>query len=920
MTASTPVLGILLLTLTATSRAGRSVGRDSRPGGAAGRPGEHGATRVLPGGRSSAPLELRASYFLSEGVVQEYVVPGDPDSSPRGQEVEIVAVGGGGGGCDGGRGEVTTASFDRDEWNERGNSQGGAGGHASATFVLQAGERLQVVVGGGGGSTASVSGSLGGKGGYNGGMDGRQDDSSGGGGGGGMTVVSRRKKVIVAAYGGRGGGNTTYCTALGGAGGKLKGEEDAEQGYIDADLLAVSTTEDTLLGEINIVSLTHSSIELAWSSGIGFERRLKQEEYPHSYLVHLAEVANDNDELVCDRAEYTLRERVLRGRRPSDNSTSNIRGLEHSTRYCVKIETLSFQGLSLGSKSLHFKTSRKPVNEWRELRSLDGFATAELGLGGNRTICERAGDRPTPRRGHSLSVVDGIVYIFGGATKICACEEDSQGGDRCELRDVYSDELWRLDTATGEFVQLDPPPGSPRPSPREQHSATVLANGDILVIGGVTSVVGGGAKLVNDAHVLSNPERTATRRYRGVDVDVRLAQGKIMEHRLLTVPSRDEKEETCIHELEMRLQMDHGCPRSIEHVRLGHVDSSGIERGVEVLVASTESRQVGCEHSFIDLRLSDGADEWILDWLKFPMKGKFRPANSLFGTFGGIPFDGNWSVAIAHSEQSDWGRAENATLVGWELGFVTKPCYPSAKWTTLEVPSDFKPRRLHTAVAVENSVFVAGGISHQYLDDLWRYDHDLSHWVELKSSPVEGTSLWHGQAGMLTPGGAVIAFGGLSPNERLEPGQDVWTMDPFDEAWEWRPVPVLGTPQVPYPRYLSSFGLLVKDKVEVGTQAQWKGVVFGGGGGGGSSSLFSLFDDAWLLIPGGIEAESDNEQRRRAELCEWRVLPFSTADRSWRNSCGYDPRDELGPPPQGCCLLSIFVRAWCREQYQSFWL
>ncbi|EJK67167.1 hypothetical protein THAOC_11836, partial [Thalassiosira oceanica] len=911
-------------------RGGRSssAGRDSRPGGAVGRPGADGAVefvaRVLPGGeptawdgRSSAPLELRASYFLSEGAVQEYVVPGDPDSSPRGQAVEITAVGGSGGGCDGGRGEeVTAASPEGDEGDELGNSQGQAGGRVSAMFALQAGERLQVVVGGGGGSTATVSGSLGGKGGYNGGMNGRQDDSSGGGGGGGMTVVSSsRNKVILAAFGGRGGGNTTYCTALGGAGGKMKGKET--EGYVDADLVIPETDNKLELdapGEVSIVSLTHSSIGLSWGSGKGLERRLKKEEYPYSYLVLLAAAANDNDKLVCDIAEYTLHERVLRSWRPGDNSTSNIRGLEHSSTYCIRVEALSVGGLSLGNKTLQFETSGKPVNEWRELRSLDGFASAELGLGGNRTICERSNVRPTPRRGHSLSVVDGSVYIFGGATTICMCEDDSQGEDRCELQDVYSDELWRLDTATGEFNQLKPPPGSLWPGPREQHSATVLANGDVLVIGGVTSEVGGGSKslLLNDAHVLSNPERTASHRYRGVDVDVRLPQGEITEHALLTVPSRDEEEEMCIHELEMGLQMDHGCPRSIEHVRLGHVDSSGIQRGVKVLVASTESLRGGCEYSFIDLRLSDGADEWILDGLKFPMKGTFRPANSLFGTFRGIPLEGTWSVAIAQSEKLDLGgKHDNSTLVGWELSFVTKPCYPSAKWTTLEVPTDFKPRRLHTAVAVEDSVFVVGGVSNQYLEDVWRYDRVLSRWVELKSAPSEGKSPRHGQAGMLTPGGAVIAFGGLRPNERLEPSQDVWMMDPFDGGWEWRPIPVLGhgTPQVPYSRYLSSFGLLVKDNV--GTHAQWQGVAFGGEGKSGSS----LYGDAWLFLPGGIEAGTG-----RAELCEWRVLPFSTADRSWRNSCGYDPRDEFGPPPQGCGLLSIFVRAWCKEQYQSFWL
>ena len=68
------------------------------------------------------PLELKASYFLKENSIQEYIVPGDAKRSPYEQEVTIKLWGGGGGGCNGGRGKVTDDStMLEEEENEAGS-------------------------------------------------------------------------------------------------------------------------------------------------------------------------------------------------------------------------------------------------------------------------------------------------------------------------------------------------------------------------------------------------------------------------------------------------------------------------------------------------------------------------------------------------------------------------------------------------------------------------------------------------------------------------------------------------------------------------------------------------------------------------------------------------------------------------------
>mmetsp|Transcript_127033 Transcript_127033/g.248951 ORF Transcript_127033/g.248951 Transcript_127033/m.248951 type:complete len:398 (-) Transcript_127033:630-1823(-) len=108
---------------------------------------------------------------------------------------------------------------------------------------------------------------------------------------------------------------------------------------------------------------------------------------------------------------------------------------------------------------------------------------------------------PSGRRGHSLSRVDGNVYMFGGRTNGYSCatiyKDTMNLGNIDSGRDVYPcvhyqsevSELWSFDTSTYQWIFLNTSKWqtSPPPPAREQHSAIVVDR-DVYIYGGKTRV------------------------------------------------------------------------------------------------------------------------------------------------------------------------------------------------------------------------------------------------------------------------------------------------------------------------------------------------------------------------------------------------------------------------------------------------
>ncbi|KAL9182659.1 hypothetical protein ACHAXT_013311 [Thalassiosira profunda] len=929
----------------------------SAAGGRAGEAGEDGlavfVARVHSNGDpthfetvDAPPLELRAGFFrpADANVVQEYVVPGDKNRRPYEQEVTVKLWGAGGGGCDGGRGETTQSLPVEGPEGAIYFGEGAGGGYAEATFLLPVGETLHVVVGGGGGSNGSQSHSLGGEGGYNGGHPGKDDETSGGGGGGGMTTVSwSNGTVIAAAFGGDGGGNTSYCTALGGLGASLRGHPRDAGGFVNLDL-AVSDDHPkeraVCPGVPAIADLSHDFATLSWDAGT---RPPSKEMYVQRYEVSRSEGSYDNGAVVCS-GEYKLHSHVRRSVDVSQNATTSIGDLHPATPYCVRIEAFSVEGLQLGAQILPFTTKVAPVNEWvpvtvGQAEAADAF---EAGANGDEltSLCEDTTSRPTGRRGHSMTVnPNGEVYLFGGATGQCRCEVDPSTKERhCASKNVYSNELWHYDPLASMFARLErASEAEPWPQGREQHSATQLPNGDIIVIGGMTSAdednleIGGGSVLLADVWRMRDPHQISslvfpTSEEASEEVPPELPSGRIAAHRL-SVSLGEGEADMCVHNLRLDVSFEHNCLKGIEHIKLS---SAGVDAAdltpqsrkyeAKVFVGSMQSRESECEAASVDLSFWDGAEESVLSRLSIPTSGVFRPASGLGQAFGGLPINGEWELSIS-SRQAIHPEEHAGRLLSWELQVDAKPCVPTPKWEQLpSPPAAFSPRRQHTAIAVDGSIFISGGSAEGRLNDLWRFDVATNEWTELNSAALRDQWPLNGQASHLGPYGLLV-YGGLKSHGPLQQGHDIWLWDLSKE--DWAHVPVASTDNgLPRTRYLSSMQFL--NDVDILYQrhniTDGKGplaLVFGGDGGllhNAYPDSYSFFDDVWLLSPGGVRVDGAMD-RNRGSVCEPRLTVGSMA---WNNGCGWHA--SFGGTPDECSLRDMLTAAWCRGQYQSFYM
>jgi hypothetical protein len=190
--------------------------------------------------------------------------------------------------------------------------------------------------------------------------------------------------------------------------------------------------------------------------------------------------------------------------------------------------------------------------------------------------------------------------------------------------------------------------------------------------------------------------------------------------------------------------------------------------------------------SSIDLSLSDSAEEWVLSYATIPETGSYRPANSLMDTFHKLPILGEWKISIALAQPVYPEENRGARLLQWELTFDAMSCASRPRWRKLSnPPTIFSPRRLHTAVAVDNSIFITGGFAMHRLNDLWRYDYDSNTWVELNPTSLSSRGRWpinHGQVSVLGPFG-LLAFGGISKSMPQQQGRDLRVMNIFDGDW-----------------------------------------------------------------------------------------------------------------------------------------
>jgi N-acetylneuraminic acid mutarotase len=87
---------------------------------------------------------------------------------------------------------------------------------------------------------------------------------------------------------------------------------------------------------------------------------------------------------------------------------------------------------------------------------------------------------PSARRGHSLSVINDYIFLFGGYSRGYPCIRGQK--IPCTEDAGVNSELWRFDPVTNIWLEINPVNGIMPPS-REKHSTVVLSN-RLLVFGG----------------------------------------------------------------------------------------------------------------------------------------------------------------------------------------------------------------------------------------------------------------------------------------------------------------------------------------------------------------------------------------------------------------------------------------------------
>jgi hypothetical protein len=296
------------------------------------------------------------------------------------------------------------------------------------------------------------------------------------------TVALSNGTILAAAFGGNGGGNSSYCSALGGMGGRLRGMNN--EGFVNSELVLVdNAVEDAIESDIN-----GSSIAL--------------------------------QEIIA----------------PS-----------------------------------------MPQNQWIPVTITEEMTTFAEANTTNATWCEHSNHRPTGRRGHSMTVVNNHVYIFGGALLKCLCTVVNDK-KQCSSKNVYSSELWHFDVFSSMFTLLEPSGEEKLPRGREQHSATALPNGDIVIIGGLSSSSSSSSldeaitedlEPLNEVWKLSDPHRVTSHVIRGGDSSItqlpmELNQSYLSSHTLTVDLGHD----ICVEDLQLSLSLDHGCPPGIEYISI----------------------------------------------------------------------------------------------------------------------------------------------------------------------------------------------------------------------------------------------------------------------------------------------------------------------------------------------------------------
>ncbi|CAM9246405.1 unnamed protein product [Ectocarpus sp. 6 AP-2014] len=775
----------------------------------------------------------------------------------------------------------------------------GGGGRQGAVSSPRSGESSMPIVFRGTGSRPATPGRS-----LTGGI-GANGARGGGGGGGGF-------------YGGGGGGSGQQGAGGGG------GSSHADTGALALDH---RTNEWGSGGEdgLRVVEVGESWVEVEWRTVVGAVAG----EQPMFYEVEISEGSGNEDFRLSARVDafdgYSPSAMSSYSRDIGDTSSvflsAVLSGLSPSSDFDVRVVPISRLGTGTPSAVVRFSTSAFPVNEWERViprpswperhgRGLTGpelgrtdswdtdLASMEAEGGGlSNPPTEMRQELPSPRSGHTMVVIGGKVYMFGGISAKPLCSSatvgstalgDTAGGantEDCMGGDSFSAELWEFNPSTSVWTEVLVNVDGDAPPARDGHTASVVGS-KMVVFGGR----GNGSD--SDAQAGRGSNTALLEDEWAIDLDLSQLitistnfSTNIREGSQIFIPLVVEQTEAqraeadvdmCVTDLSVAVEIDHDCIQQLQltlygpgpppgHTsRLG--DVSRAEPAVLVLGggisdcasdvdlfgdgndgAAGDVSYGGCVDG-MDVAFEDSAESGVWEGCnnRSPLRGTFKAADLLLvGRFLRMPAEGEWTLGVLDNAVD----GSNGTVTRWSLDVEIRPCDWRSALRWINVSGDARPpaRARHTAAVVDGGLFVSGGTgSFGALSDLWRRGEASSEWMILAEGPgvpLASTGPYnpHGASVMVSPWG-MLSIGGMLPGRGVESASGVWVLDPVSKRW--RPVNDDGGVDASSPvgRYSSSVAM-VKTLPGSSTNDNTHGllILFGG------KDDWRRLDDLWRL-------------------------------------------------------------------------
>ena len=622
-----------------------------------------------------------------------------------------------------------------------------------------------------------------------------------------------------------------------------------------------------------------------------------------------------------------------------------------------------------------------PLNEWTRLVPRP-FMLASVG-GGRRLHNGPTSEfdlYPAARRGHTVVMIGGFMYLFGGWQEGYRCGTPFQNEHRAGLENIdpafptrpfcrrkrgTSNELWRYDPITSTWAQLRTQ--GTLPPPREMHTAVVdtanpgsLYHGKMIIFGGHGGGNGttkdggpGGLEYFDDIWEM-DPDRLTYETTDGGGKNKPIQDGR----NLFVSTFANVSSDRCLVDVDVTVNIKHGCTRDLiiellgpshRHQGVNHRESqqrqhergqfdTGSESAADppqardqrtLLFDGFDGTSSGCGVNLENLRFDDRANRTVEECCPSPFKGSFRPVSKL-NVYNDLQVRGEWSLRIYDQR----ANSLNGSLVNWELHFTMRPCEARYKWTDLsaQVKSNSNgaipgPRYGHTTVVIDHQMFLWGGHAWSRYKDLWRLNITSRTWYKLNTREYRAPERY-GRASVISPW-QILNFGGYM-HTRFAPF--LWKYDPIN--FKWTRLDTFGVPggpvtythrstEEPTPTLYGENMPVARQMTSLvliglkGTPSRQRGISHPKILMFGGYDGIAYMDDLWQLDLKLLGIDHD-------------MIGGGEEEVNWRNNCIWRLKkgstednlwkstcDSQGGQTANCLIDDVLTRAYCRKQYQG---